>query len=362
MKKACLLPLLIILFFNAFAQQAPVQGKSTQVAPPGGKQPYKVAVIAFYNLENFYDTVDNPIVDDEEFLPTGVRNYNTKIYFDKIGKLASVLSQIGTEVSPDGPAVIGVAEIENDTVLKDLVKHPLLAKRNYQIVHYDSKDARGIDVALLYNPKYFTPEASAPLHVELPAGSKGDRRFTRDVLWVQGKLDGETIHVYVNHWPSRVGGEERSAPGRKAAASVSKHHSDSLLKLDPNTKFVIMGDLNDDPTNASVTKVLGAKGDMKDVQPGGIYNPWTNMYNNGIGTLAYQDAWSLFDQIMISQAWLPKDQRGFFFFNQRIFNKEFLTENMGRYKGYPMRTWDGTSYRGGYSDHFPTYLIFIKRP
>ncbi|RYY97019.1 MAG: endonuclease/exonuclease/phosphatase, partial [Chitinophagaceae bacterium] len=177
MKKACLLPLFIILFFNAFSQ----------------KQDYKVAVVAFYNLENFYDTVNNPIVDDEEFLPNGARNYNTKIYTDKIGKLASVLSQIGTEVSPDGPAVIGVAEIENDTVLRDLVKHPLLEKRGYKIVHYDSRDARGVDVGLLYNPRYFTPEASAPLLVDLPHGAKEGRRFTRDILWVQGKMDGETV-------------------------------------------------------------------------------------------------------------------------------------------------------------------------
>lgn len=360
MKKACLLPLLIILFFNAFAQQPPAQGRSSE-ATSGGKQTYKVAVIAFYNLENFYDTVDNPIVDDQEFLPSGARNYNTKVYFDKVGKLATVLSEIGTEVSPDGPAVIGVAEIENDTVLHDLVNHPKLKPRGYQIVHYDSKDARGVDVALLYNPKYFQPLASAPLEVQLPQGAKEGRRFTRDVLWVQGRLDGELVNFYVNHWPSRVGGEERSAPGRAAAAMVSKHHSDSLLKLNPNLKFVIMGDLNDDPTSPSVAKVLGAKADIKDVQPGGLFNPWVHMYNNGIGTLAYQDAWSLFDQIMISQAWLPRQQEGYFFFQQKIFNKEYLKENQGRYRGYPMRTWDGMSYRGGYSDHFPTYLIFLRK-
>ena len=360
MKKACLLPLFIILFFNAFAQQPPVQGRTSE-ATSGGKQTYKVAVIAFYNLENFYDTVNNPIVDDEEFLPTGARNYNTKVYFDKVGKLATVLSQIGTEVSPDGPAIIGVAEIENDTVLRDLVNHPKLKPRGYQIVHYDSKDARGVDVGLLYNPRYFTPEASAPLFVELPHGAKEGRRFTRDVLWVKGKLDGETVHIYVNHWPSRSGGEERSAPGRAAAALTARRHSDSINRAEPNAKFVIMGDLNDDPVSPSVTKVLGAKGDMKEVQPGGIYNPWVNMYNNGIGTLAFQDSWNLFDQIMISYPWLNKSQDGYFFFQQKIFNKEFLTENQGRYKGYPMRTWDGLSYRGGYSDHFPTYLIFLKK-
>lgn len=121
-----------------------------------------------------------------------------------------------------------------------------------------------------------------------------------------------------------------------------------------------MGDLNDDPINASVADVLGAKGKQKDVRPGGLYNPWTELYRKGIGTLAYQDAWGLFDQIIISQPFLDKEQTGFFFYQQHIFQREFMVENKGRYKGYPMRTWDGNSYRGGYSDHFPTYLVFLK--
>ncbi|MBK7680712.1 MAG: hypothetical protein IPJ29_15190 [Chitinophagaceae bacterium] len=161
----------------------------------------------FYNLENLFDTLDNTLINDEEFLPNGPRNYNGKIYFDKLNKLATVISQIGIEANPDGPAILGVAEVENDTVLNDLIRQPLIAKRNYKIVHYDSKDARGIDVGLLYNPKYFTVEASDKLYVQLPGGSK-DAYYTRDILWVRGKLDGETIHVYVNHWPSRSGGEK----------------------------------------------------------------------------------------------------------------------------------------------------------
>lgn len=323
------------------------------------KKEYKTAVISFYNLENLYDTVNNPITNDEEFLPTGVRNYNTPVYMDKINKLATVISQIGKEVNADGPAILGVAEVENDTVLNDLVHHVLLEKRNYRIVHYDSKDIRGVDVGLLYNPKYFTVDASDKLFVQLPGGSK-DAYFTRDILWVKGKLDGETVHVYVNHWPSRSGGEKRSDPARQAAAAVCKHHIDSIAQLEPNAKVIIMGDLNDDPINASVADVLGAKGKQKDVRPGGFFNPWTELYKKGIGTLAYQDAWGLFDQIIISQPFLDKEQNGFFFYQQHIFQQEFMVENKGRYKGYPMRTWDGNSYRGGYSDHFPTYLVFLK--
>lgn len=327
------------------------------------KQQYKIAIVAFYNLENFYDTVHNTLIDDVEFTPKGARNYNSSIYWSKVKNLATVISKIGTDENPsnaDGPAILGVAEIENDTVLNDLIHHPLLAKKNYQFVHYDSKDARGVDVALIYNPKYFTVENSSKLFVKLPGGSK-DAYYTRDVLWVQGKLNDETIHVYVNHWPSRLGGEERSAPARAAAAMVSKRHMDSIISKNGEQKVIIMGDLNDDPTSASLTEVLKAKGKINEVAINGLFNPWIELYKKGIGTLAYQDAWGLFDQIIISNKWLQKEQDGFFYYKQFIFNRDFLTENTGRYKGYPMRTWDGLTYRGGYSDHFPTYLVMLKR-
>ncbi|MEP6467738.1 MAG: endonuclease/exonuclease/phosphatase [Parafilimonas sp.] len=324
------------------------------------KQQYTSAIIAFYNLENFYDTIDNPNINDEDFLPNGPKNYNGKVYWTKVEHLAAVISQIGTDINPDGIAMIGVAEIENDTVLNDLIHHPLLKNRNYGIVHYDSRDIRGIDVALLYNPKYFTVINSKKLYVHLPEGAKS-AYFTRDVLWVKGILHGDTIHVFVNHWPSRVGGEQRSAPGRAAAALVDKNFIDSIEAHQPNAKIIVMGDLNDDPVSPSVTKVLGAKANIEDVKPGELYNPWINMYKKGIGTLAYQDAWGLFDQIMITYSWLDKNQSGYFFYQQHIFNKEFMVENIGKYKGYPMRTWDGNVYRGGYSDHFPTYIILLKK-
>ena len=346
MKKILLAAAIALAFLPLYAQNA--------------KQQYKVAVIGFYNLENFYDTLDNPMVNDEEFLPSGPRNYSGTVYKDKVLHLATVISEMGTNINTDGPALLGVAEVENDTVLNDLVHHPLLIKRGYKIVHYDSKDIRGVDVGLLYNPKYFTVENSDKLFVQLPGGTK-DAYFTRDILWVKGKLDGETIHVYVNHWPSRSGGEERSAPARNAAAQVCRNHMDSILKIEPNAKFVVMGDLNDDPNNESVAKIINAKGKADDVRKGGMFNPWMDLYKKGIGTLAYQDAWGLFDQILISHPWLSKDQKGYFFYQQHIFNKEYMVENIGRYKGYPMRTWDGNRYRGGYSDHFPTYLIFLKK-
>jgi endonuclease/exonuclease/phosphatase family metal-dependent hydrolase len=324
------------------------------------KQQYKTAIVAFYNLENFYDTVDNLNVNDEEFLPNGPRNYNSKVYNTKVQHLATVISQIGADINADGPALLGVAEIENDTVLNDLIHHPLLKQRNYAFVHYDSKDIRGVDVALLYNPKYFKVLDSRKLFVRMPGGAK-QSFFTRDVLWVKGLLADDTVNVFVNHWPSRVGGEQRSAPARAAAAMVDKNFIDSIEQININTKIIVMGDLNDDPVSPSVTKVLGAKGNTEQVKPGELFNPWIDLYKKGIGTLAYQDAWGLFDQIIINSAWLDKNQNGFFYYQPHIFNKAFMIENIGRYKGYPMRTWDGNVYRGGYSDHFPTYIILLKK-
>jgi hypothetical protein len=343
LRSACLLIVLIPFMTAAQAQR-----------------PFKVAVAGFYNLENLFDTLDTEGVSDSEFTPAGPKKYNTAIYQDKLTRLATVISEMGTEISPDGPALLGVSEIENRSVLEDLARHPLIAKRQYQIVHYDSKDARGVDVALFYNPKYFTPDTSAALFVELPGGSK-DAYFTRDVLYVRGKLDGEPIHLYVNHWPSRSGGEKRSAPARVAAATVCATHMRLVRKTDPQAKILLMGDLNDDPINESVAEVISGRYTMEETGKNDLYNPWYDLYKKGFGTLAYQDAWGLFDQILLSKPWLDKAQSGYFFYKPQIFRKEYMVENMGRYKGYPMRTWDGDMYRAGYSDHFPTYLVLLKR-
>ncbi len=324
------------------------------------KQNYKVAIVAFYNCENFYDTVHNPTINDIDFTPEGAYKYNTAIYLDKVKKLATVISQIGTDINRDGPALLGVAEIENDTVLNDLIHQPLLQRRNYQVVHYDSQDPRGIDVALIYNPKYFFVEESKPLFVQLPGHSKY-ARYTRDILWVRGKLDGEEINILVNHWPSKFGGEDMTASARAAAAAVCKIQLAAINTNNPNAKTILMGDLNDDPTSPSITEVLRAKGRLQDVKEGEIFNPFTELYNKGIGTLAYNDTWSLFDQILVTYSLLDKKQSGFFYFKPFVFNKAFMTENTGLHKGYPMRTWEGFNYRGGYSDHFPTYIVLLKK-
>jgi hypothetical protein len=324
-----------------------------------GQQLYKVLAIGFYNVENLYDTINQPNVNDDEYTPEGARGYTGKIFKDKLSKLSDVISLMGTDYTPDGMAILGMAELENRSVLEALVKEPKLVEKNYGIVHYDSPDLRGVDVALLYHPKYFRETYSEPLFVPLK-GNEGKGYFTRDILYVEGYLIDEKVHIFVNHWPSRRGGEEASAPGRALAASVAKHKIDSVLALNPDAKIILMGDLNDDPISPSVAKVLGAKGKKEDVKPGQLYNPWVDPYKKGIGTLAYQDAWGLFDQIIISYGWLKKEQKGYHFHKAEIFNREFMVQKTGKYKGYAMRTYDGNRYAGGYSDHFPTYIILAK--
>lgn len=325
------------------------------------KTNYKIAAIGFYNLENFYDTINDPNKNDEEFLPGGAYNYTGKVYFDKVSHLSDVISLEATDVTPDGLSIMGCAEIENEIVLNDLINTPKLKNRNYKIVHYDSPDIRGVDVGLIYNPKYFTPKFSEPLFVPLFEEDKVTPRYTRDILYVYGIYDGEPLHIMVGHWPSRRGGEEASAPGRATAAGICRHKIDSITKLNPDAKILVMGDLNDDPISPSVSVVIGAKGDKAQVQRGGMYNPWTDYYKKGIGTLAYNDAWNLFDQIMLSSGFLSPKQTGFFFKEATIFRKPWMTQTTGKYKGYPKRTYDFNKYMGGYSDHFPTYILLLKQ-
>ena len=344
MKNLFLLSLLLCVFITSKAQL----------------KRYQVAIIGFYNLENLYDTVDNPITNDDEFTPIGIKQYNTQIFRDKLNKLASVIKDIGTDYHESGVAILGVAEIENDTVLQFLIQHPLLKKRNYHIVHASSKDLRGVDVGLLYQPSFFYPIDAQKIFVPLPGKSK-DASFTRDILYVKGMVMTDTLHIYVNHWPSRRGGEERSSFARMAAASICRKHIDSIQMITPEAKIIVMGDLNDDPEDKSIVQGLHTKSKPDEIRPGEFYNPWVEQLRKGNGTLAHKDNWGLFDQILISKSLLNREHRQFFFFREYIYNKSYLTEYTGRYKGYPMRTWEGNRYRGGYSDHFPVYTVFLRQ-
>lgn len=325
-----------------------------------GQKDYKAAIIGFYNVENLFDTIDTPDVRDTEFTPQGSKNYNTALYQDKLQKLSSVIADVGTDITPDGFAVLGVAEIENRDVLVDLTNQEALKKRRYQIIHYDSPDRRGIDVALLYQPKYFSPRHSEAITYQ-PIDMDGDTVITRDILYVNGLLDGEWMHVFVNHWPSRRGGAARSAPLRNGAADVVKSKIDSILIADPESKIVILGDLNDDPTSPSVKDHLQAVGSTKELKRGKrLYNPMVAYYKKGIGTGAYRDTWSLFDQVIINDRWV-KDKKGYQFKSSHIYRRPYMLQKFGAFKGYPKRCFVGDNYMGGYSDHFPVYALMLKK-
>lgn len=335
---------------------------ASKLAAPANQSDNKVSVqvncIAFYNQENLFDTINDPRINDEEFLPTGAMKWGSMKYKAKLKNMSYALSQIGTDICPQGAAIIGVSEIENRGVLQDLVSQPALADRSMEIVHYDGPDRRGVDVALLYNPRYFQVTNSKSYRLVLP----NDTNFrTRDQLLVSGYLMGEKIHIIVNHWPSRLGGEEASRPKRNAAATLTRHIADSIYNAEKGAKIIIMGDLNDDPFNESCAKVIGARKNAKEVQKGEYYNTLWNTLEKGIGSLAYNDQWNLFDQIMISSDLLQSKPDKLKFWKAEVFNKPFLTQQEGRYKGSPLRTHAGGVWLNGYSDHYPTYIYVIKQ-
>ncbi|MHA7056884.1 endonuclease/exonuclease/phosphatase family protein [Aquimarina sp. M1] len=325
------------------------------------KKTYKVNTVAFYNLENLFDTENDPVTYDDDRTPNGKDHWTEEIYKDKLKNMAKVIAEIGADVTKNAPALLGVAEIENRKVLEDLANEPALLPKDYGIVQFDSPDRRGIDVALLYQKSLFRP-VNTSVH-ELLIYNNGDtekRVYTRDQLLVSGYLDGDLIHVIVNHWPSRSGGEARSRHKREKAAALNKKIIDSLFAIDPYAKIITMGDLNDDPDNDSVKKVLGAKPEKKDVKLKGLYNPMYNMSKKGIGSLAWRDSWNLFDQIIVSKALLNKDYSSYKYYKAGVYNKNYLANPRGRYKGYPYRSFANGAYTGGYSDHFPVYVYLIK--
>lgn len=322
---------------------------------------YEVLAVCFYNFENLFDPYDDPKNwGDNDFTPEGSYRYTEEVYRQKLYNLSYVISRIGIELTPDGPALIGTAEIENGRVLTDIAAQPLIRDRGYGFVHFDGPDRRGIDVALLYQKKYFTPLSARPIPVDITqSGEKGGT--TRDILYVAGLLVGDTVHVLVNHWPSRRGGESASAPLRAIAARTARMLTDSLLQRNSHARIIVMGDLNDDPVSASVVKVLGATGDKSSLTPSSLYNPWVQFYKRGIGTLGYNDSWNLFDQIIISANWLKEYDSGWRYYKSEVFSRPFLKNRSGRYKGYPHRSFVGGRWANGYSDHFPAVIYLIRK-
>lgn len=319
---------------------------------------YQIETIAFYNAENLFDTVDDTLTFDDDRTALGKDKWTEERYHAKIKNIARVLSEIGKEEAGTSPLIIGLCEIENRKVLEDLVCHEYLQKMNYGIIHFDSPDERGIDVALLYKKEGFIPFNSQPRRLMIFEDDKRD--YTRDQLVVSGLIHGEEIHFIVNHWPSRSGGEAKSSYKREKAALLNKRIIDSLYRDDPKAKIISMGDFNDDPTNKSFKKILQTKATVIELKEKELYNPMETMLKQGKGTLAYRDSWNLFDQFILSQSMLSRNFDGFQFYKAGIFSPPYVITQNGQYRGYPFRTYGSSGYEPGYSDHFPVYLYLIR--
>lgn len=322
------------------------------------KTQYRVFGVAFYNLENLFDTLNTNGTYDLEFSPAGARQWNGHKYWNKIHNMAYAISQMTSKTTPKGPAIIGVSEIENKSVLDDLVNDPQIRAWGLQVVHHDSPDRRGVDVGLLYNPRFFRFESVENYTLKIEGY---DSFRTRDQMVVTGILGNQRVSVIVNHWPSRIGGQEQSSYLREAAAALNKQIADSLWAADPNRGIIIMGDLNDDPDDKSIKEVLNAKKKSSQVDAQGFYNPWWSLLRDkGIGTLAYKGDWNLFDQIIISGNLVSENaaEAGLQFFKEHVYNDDFLIDPNGTRQGYPLRTFASGMWLNGYSDHFPVEVFF----
>lgn len=370
----------------------------------------RVATIGFYNVENLFDTIQSADYIDttlpknhinfhrsipldslkyleitnnykgpwdyekmkgkkivrkqslsEDFTPKSSKNYTYDIYQQKLKNIAQVISEIGTKYTKTTPVIVGLAEVENRQVLEDLVKQDALKKYNYGIEHYNSFDARGIDVALIYQKKRFLVTQSYKKELVIYR-EDGKREYTRDLLVVVGILDGEKVAFFVNHWPSRRGGEAVSMPKRNAAANLLKQEMDAIKEKNPNIKLIAMGDFNDDPISPSFKNYVKAVGNDKELSEEYPYfNPMYKMYKKGIASLAYQDAPNIFDQIIYSKNLVSdKIKEEYTVYKTEVFSPSYLINKQGNYKGYPFRSWSGNQFTGGYSDHFPVFTILQK--
>lgn len=329
-------------------------------------------VVGFYNLENLFDTYDDPVKNDEEFLPEGKNQWTEVKYQKKLFNMATVIAEMA-KANKAFHTILGVSEIENRLVLEDLVSHPLLSDANFQIVHYDGPDRRGVDVGLLYRADQFEYMGSESIpfsfeDTQVPITlSKEEQDYfrTRDILMVHGLIDGEHIAFYVAHLPSRIGG--KGSDLRSLGADIIKRHSDRLSQKYPGIKMIVMGDMNDDPHDDSMSKWLGAVRNIEDTQKGGFFNPFWDMLLDGYGSLGYRDVWSIYDQVIPSETLVnaPENtlkvqkigKKGYY---GAIFKRPFMVTQQGQYKNYPFRTFSNGKFVNGYSDHFPAYIVIGK--
>ena len=328
------------------------------VAKPANERTYAVG---FYNLENLFDTCHDAGKNDYEFLPDGTFKWTSLKYSHKLRNMARVLSEMGTDNLPsEGCAAIGVADVENAKCLEDLCQQPPLKARNFQFVHIEGPDQRGIDCALLYNPRLFKVR-NVTLIPYIYTHAEDANRATRGYLTVSGTMGGNHVTIVVCHLPSR------GAPAycREDGGQQLRVLKDSLMADDPDVKLLIMGDMNDDPHDLSMSEFLGAKRSQKDVEtPSGLWNPWWDILASCTGTLQYQGAWNLFDQIIVSRSLLNPDGQpatsSLKLCDYHIFRRDYLFQHEGKYRGNTLRTHAGGQWLDGYSDHLPT-VVYLKQ-
>ncbi|WP_298556625.1 endonuclease [uncultured Algibacter sp.] len=311
---------------------------------------HDMQTVAFYNVENLFDLKNDKYKHDNDFLPGSIKNWTPKRYENKLRKLGYAISNIGRRETGKHPALVGLAEVENAVVIKDLISSKHLKNCNYDFVHFDSPDERGIDVALLYDRTAFKVLHSEVFSIPL-TDLDGTPDYTRDILLISGNLDGEKVHVIVNHWSSRREGEKETEFKRIASSEKVGDIIKTLKNEDDHAKILVIGDFNDDPHSKSVARL---------VDDYGLYNTMETLRSFTRGSVKHRRQWFIFDQILISTNFFKSSKNEFEFFKANIFDEDFLKLFKGPYKGSPFRTYVGPKYKGGYSDHFPVYAILKK--
>ncbi len=311
---------------------------------------HDMQTVAFYNIENLFDLRDSRFTHDNDFLPESTKRWTPKRYKNKLRKLGFAISNIGREETGKHPAIVGLAEVENAKVLEDLLDSKHLDDCDYDYVHFDSLDERGIDVAMLYDPNMFEVLHTETFSIPL-TDNDGSPDYTRDILLVGGNLDSETVYFIVNHWSSRREGQKETEFKRLAASEKVSEIISSLTQEDENVKIMVMGDFNDTPQNESLKRL---------VEDHSLFNPFETLRSFTRGTVKHRRQWFIFDQVLISTNFFKSSKKQFEFFKADLFDADFLKQFNGPFKGSPFRTYVGKKYKGGYSDHFPVYTILKK--
>ena len=306
--------------------------------------------IAFYNTENLFDIYDSKKTSDSDLTPTADKRWTAKRYSEKLNNIGFTISKIGKKETKKHPALIGLAEVENGSVINDLIATSHLKNFNYNYIHYNSKDERGIDVALIFDETLFKIESSKPYSIEL-FNNSGKVDYTRDILLVTGMLEGDKIHVILNHWSSRRAGTKETEHKRLAASNKVGEIISTIKSVDTHSKIIIMGDFNDEPSSFNVKRLVDGFQ---------LFNPMETLRTYSRGTTTHNRQWNVFDQIFFTDSLLAPKNKSFEFELADIFDAQFLKNSKGKFKGSPFRTYVGKKYHGGYSDHFPVYITLKK--